>query len=587
VRSWTLFLFAAALAAQSPTPEVTVRDETPTFQTKVNLVRVPVVVRDKQGHAVGGLQKQDFQLTERGKPQYISQFSIEGSAVPKPAVQPQAPAPVEIPGEPAAESPKLVAPTRFVAYVFDDFHLKLDDLMTIRVAALKHIEHGIPPQERVALLTLSGRVGLEFTDDVAKFRDTLMKVSPVLKVKHFPPASAYMAQRYADNPDNAVDTIEAALAANPANVVKVIDSLPDTPATVQLFITLDCLQMWGNGQEVVQAAEIARTTLREVAEEGEAESSSALRVFNATVRLMSSMPGDRVMVLISPGMYLVSQLQRSLGESIDRATRAGIVVNTLDARGVYTSDQTGEVPGCSLVQPRTVVQIQRFDREDTLVQGLILRDLADSTGGNFAAQNDFEAEFDRLASPPEYVYYLAFYPKDLRPDGKFHELKVTLPTSKGLTITARKGYWAPSHDEDAAATATREITEAVFSRDEVHDLPIDLHTEFFKTSRDDAKATVISHLDIGQLPLTKRDGRNRDDLTVVCAVFDRNGNFVQGRQTVVELRLTDENMESRRAHGVAVNHEFDLKSGDYLVRVVARDAEGRQMAAVNEVVEIP
>jgi len=367
----------------------------------------------------------------------------------------------------------------------------------------------------------------------------------------------------------------------------VIDSLPDTPATVQLFITLDCLQMWGNGQEVVQAAEIARTTLREVAEEGEAESSSALRVFNATVRLMSSMPGDRVMVLISPGMYLVSQLQRSLGESIDRATRAGIVVNTLDARGVYTSDQTGEVPGCSLVQPRTVVQIQRFDREDTLVQGLILRDLADSTGGNFAAQNDFEAEFDRLASPPEYVYYLAFYPKDLRPDGKFHELKVTLPTSKGLTITARKGYWAPSHDEDAAATATREITEAVFSRDEVHDLPIDLHTEFFKTSRDDAKATVISHLDIGQLPLTKRDGRNRDDLTVVCAVFDRNGNFVQGRQTVVELRLTDENMESRRAHGVAVNHEFDLKSGDYLVRVVARDAEGRQMAAVNEVVEIP
>ena len=145
-------------------------------------------------------------------------------------------------------------------------------------------------------------------------------------MKHLPPASAYMAQRYADNPEDAMGVIEAALAAvgqNPAAVIKVVDSLPDTPAKIQLFITLDCLQMWGDGQQVLQAASIARTTLREVAEEGEAESASALRVFNATVRLMSSMPGDRVMVLVSPGLYLISQLQRSLGESIDRATRAG------------------------------------------------------------------------------------------------------------------------------------------------------------------------------------------------------------------------------------------------------------------------
>jgi hypothetical protein len=217
---------------------------------------------------------------------------------------------------------------------------------------------------------------------------------------------------------------------------------------------------------------------------------------------------------------------------------------------------------------------------------MILRDLAYDTGGNFAAQNDFAAEFDRLAGPPEYVYYLGFYPKDLRPDGKFHEIKVTLASNKGLTVTARKGYWAPSHDEDAAATATREITEAVFSRDEVHDLPLDLHTEFYKTSRDDAKATISSHLDTAQLPLRKQDDRSRDDVTVVCALFDRNGNFLQGKQTLVELRMKDESAARRRA-GVTMNHEFDLKSGDYIVRVVARDAEGRQMAAVNGLVQIP
>jgi len=39
MRSWTLFLLAGALAAQTPSGEVTTREETPTFQSSVNLVR--------------------------------------------------------------------------------------------------------------------------------------------------------------------------------------------------------------------------------------------------------------------------------------------------------------------------------------------------------------------------------------------------------------------------------------------------------------------------------------------------------------------------------------------------------------------
>jgi hypothetical protein len=33
--------------------------------------------------------------------------------------------------------------------------------------------------------------------------------------------------------------------------------------------------------------------------------------------------------------------------------------------------------------------------------------------------------------------------------------------------------------------------------------------------------------------------------------------------------------------------DFDVKRGAYMIRVVARDAEGRQMAAANDTVEIP
>jgi hypothetical protein len=330
-----------------------------------------------------------------------------------------------------------------------------------------------------------------------------------------------------------------------------------------------------------------RDILREVASAGMGEAIATFRTLDNILRLLAAMPGDRIMILVSPGMYLSDDLQRDLSESIDRATRAGVVINTLDARGVYTIDPVGDIPGCNPPNPQTGLLISKYDGFENLAQGMLLDDLAHSTGGSTSSDNDLLGGFNRLATPPEYVYYLGFYPKDLKPDGRFHEIKVKLTDSKGLSLQARKGYWAPSHEEDAAATATREIGEAVFSRDELHDLPIEIHSEFFKTTDEAARLKVATHLDIRQLPLRKEDDRNRDDVTLVCALFDGNGNYLEGTQKVVELRLKDATLEQRRTGGVTVNSNFDVKVGPYMIRVVVRDAEGRQMAAANGVVEIP
>jgi hypothetical protein len=299
------------------------------------------------------------------------------------------------------------------------------------------------------------------------------------------------------------------------------------------------------------------------------------------------MPGDRVMILVSPGMYLPDDLQRSLSESIDRATRSGVIINTLDARGVHTIDPMGEVQSCALTQARTQQDIAKLNHEAITAQGLILDTLAYSTGGTAVSDNDFLGGFNRLANPPEYVYYLGFYPRDLKPDGRFHEIKVTLANGQGLSVQARKGYWAPSHVEDAATAATREMGEAVFSHDEMRDLPLDIDTEFYKTTAAEAKLRIIAHLDIRQLHLRKADDRNRNDVTLVYALFDDNGNYIKGVQKVVELRLKDENVEHRRSLGLTMSSDFDVKRGAYMIRVVARDAEGRQMAAANDTVEIP
>src|SRR5580658_2141443 len=84
-------VLASAAWAQAPAqsqPEVSSHETPITFSSRVNLISVPVVVRDRNGQAIGNLQKEDFQLFDRGKTQTITKFSIEksGRAVGRPPV---------------------------------------------------------------------------------------------------------------------------------------------------------------------------------------------------------------------------------------------------------------------------------------------------------------------------------------------------------------------------------------------------------------------------------------------------------------------------------------------------------------------
>jgi VWFA-related protein len=74
----------------------------------------------------------------------------------------------------------------------------------------------------------------------------------------------------------------------------------------------------------------------------------------------------------------------------------------------------------------------------------VLEELADGTGGVFFHNNnDVNEGFRRVAARPEYSYVLAFSPQDVKFDGRFHKLKVTVNSGSKVTVQARKGYYAP------------------------------------------------------------------------------------------------------------------------------------------------
>jgi len=237
---------------------------------------------------------------------------------------------------------------------------------------------------------------------------------------------------------------------------------------------------------------------------------------------------------------------------------------------------------------------QRMERDIPFLQANVLGEFANATGGRFVWNtNAYDEGFRRLSSAPEFSYVLSFSPSGLKYDGSFHELKIKLKDRPGLNIKdlevfARSGYVAPNALADAKETEREEIRDAVFSRDEVLDVPVELSLQYFKSAPTEAHLTVVAKVNLDGVQFQKSADRNNDVLTVVSAVFDRNGNFVKGLQRVLDMKLRTETLEKLLDQGgISVRSQIDLPPGSYLVRLVVRDAEGKAMAMRNGAVEIP
>jgi VWFA-related protein len=275
----------------------------------VKLVLVRTVVRARDGHAIGNLQKEDFQIFDDGKPQTITQFSVEQKGV-------------EIAHQRKAELPSLQdniagktpeqkvssVPERYVAYLFDDVHLKFEDLARIHSAAERSL-NALAPNDRAAILTTSGQTTLDFTADKAKLRATFEALRPHPRradeeVK-CPDLSLYVAYLIIDKHDNAA-----------------------------LQSAINQLKTGGRCYSGKAGKSFIEGAAGQVLAIGEQESRAALDVLKDTVRMLSVMPGSRSIVLVSPG-FLIPDLEYDNNEVIDAALRAQVIINALDARGLY------------------------------------------------------------------------------------------------------------------------------------------------------------------------------------------------------------------------------------------------------------
>lgn len=555
---WTLTAVAvsAAMAQSGGQTEISQHDEPATFQTHVNLVMVPVVVRDRQGRAVGNLTKEDFQLFDKGKPQQISRFSMEKWDLNSPAPGITATAP---PGEESDRLPPANMPDRFVGYLFDDVHVTAGDLMRVRQAAEQHMLNDLRPSDRAAIFTTSGQVTSDFTDDIGKLRQTLARLMPRpiarTPVQQCPDISLYQA----DMIINKNDSQALAAAAMEVNACM-------SPGTAQL------------------ARQMAQNAAQNVLSTGHHETQVSLYVLLDAVQHMAAMPGQRNLILVSPGFYTLVEDRDDETKLLDRAIRANVVINALNARGLYT---LGADASRQTYSAQAQIIKDRMERESAMAEEDIMAELTAGTGGKyFHNNNDLAGGLRDLVALPEFYYLLGFQPQNLKLDGSFHAIKVSIAEKTGYTLQARRGYYAPKRLEDPAELAKREIQEALFSREEMRDIPVELHTQYFRTGEDKATVAVLAHLDLKRIHFRKADGRNVDKVTVVSGLFDRNGNFVTGLTKTIDFHLRDETLQNRLAQGLTIRTSLNTKPGTYMVRLVVRDDEGQLMSAANGAVDI-
>jgi VWFA-related protein len=397
---------AAPLAASTPAVIAAGTDEPQatgiTLQVNVNKVLVPVVVRDKQGRTVSDLKKEDFQLYDNNKPGRITSFTAERRRA------------AELSAAGSDSGAQAAAlPQRTVVLLFDDLHLSFVDLENTKKAGVKALDGLLEGSNQVAVLSLSGKVASGLTRDRAKLQEAILSLKSqgdYLHINGDCPKIGYFQAWLMEF------FTEAAAFRDAARQV------------------MAC----GASSDPQDAERTARLIAQRIVEVVGKDYVGSFSVIDEIVRRMSTLPGQRTLILISPG-FVVRDPIVSAAESqmINLAAQSNVTISTLSARRLYTTFQTAGNDFSSA-----------YSRADVSWAEGALSDLADGTGGTyFHNSNDLDEGFKSLAAGPESVYLLELSLDNANPAGAFHRLKVKV-NRDGLQVQARRGYFLPKPEKN-------------------------------------------------------------------------------------------------------------------------------------------
>jgi VWFA-related protein len=572
--------------AQTPPPQTPAEQEPgDVIRISTSLVQTDVVVTDKNDQIITDLQLNDFKVFENGKRQDVKFVQFVSSETP-----PEARVKVTVAGQPLepeiARNLTAGELRRVFAFVVDDLTIPFEDIGTVRSLLTNFVENQMRDGDLVAIVRVIGGNGLvqQFTSDKRILRRAISQITPQLH--------AYSAF----NNMKSADSINAELA----------------QAVVE-----------AGGTASQDAVSGANSNL-DVSEDGTIRGIRALSTLSTAsevINYMTPLPGRKSLVLLSggiplfessPGQVMVGGAPVTLNEGraylgnvnlllrqlTDRAGRAGVVINTMDVRGLKASrgvsrftdpgnEASSHFGSGSTTGGGRLPNMATFDNLalDTLSghQGLGL--LADTTGGvSVVNSDDFAAGLQKVMARSSY-YLIAYRPSEPF-DGKFHKLEVKVERP-GARVYTRKGYYAAA--DAPAKTLTREQTliKAAMSPLAKRDLNVTGTMQYRYTPENHADVDINLVIDANGLDFkTDSTGKQHATFEVVGFVVNNLGKTQDGFSQTVTTNFSPEEYSNALKNGISFTGHADLPPGSYQTRAVVRDEETGRMGTVSQYLEV-
>lgn len=563
-----LFSLAGYAQTAAPTVPPVKPDDDDTIKISTALVQIDATVMDKAGNIVTDLKPEDFEIYANGKKQEITNFSLINGQKTVNWVS-------AAKNAPAAPLPPIVSPEqvrRTIAVVIDDLGLSAESLVFSKQAIKKYVGDQIQPGDLVAVISTSKGIGttLRFTNDRRLLDAALDTILYNFRSREGLWGTSSFGAPSVDKGSRMTGTA--------------------APPTSDRDIGL----MGNELQRRTDAADADSIQNLRYGVASRETLSSLIYIING----MRTMPGRKSLMFFSDGIAFLGRnasespvnplIYASLQRVVDSATRAGVVINSIDAKGLEPLGLTAADSSNVRMIDKQVQDRRESFRERT--DGL--RKLAEDSGGQtFADNNDLNLGIVKTLGEQTDYYLIGYQPdadafNQSKPDFTKIEIKLKRPN---LKVRYKNGFFSVADEAKLTTTAAQQTLAALKSPFIASDINLRLNTMFNNDDKTGIYARSLLHINAKDLNFTvDADGKHNASLDVYMVSYDSGGKVVDQSQKNYKFSVEDKIFQKKMAEGFV--YEFVLpvkKAGVYETRVVVRDTATARLGSAFQTVAIP
>lgn len=548
----SLLIFQSAIAQQTKPAT-----DAQAIKLKSELVELRAVVTDKKGQVVDNLTKEDFEVLENNKPQTVGFFSIERTRA--------AAARIASDKKPGVSMPKPAAsalPARTIVLFVDTLHLIPSSLVRVKKVLRQFVDEQITDDDLVAIVVTTGTLGAlqQFMKDRKMLRYAIDKIALFNRGSSL--FTPFLASQVTNNNDQATQVAIQILVAEEGY----------TPISQE------------------SAREYAHARARQIISQETYFRKAALITLRAVCDRLADMPGQRMIAMMSDGFTVMEDGGGADNDAVravtGRASRSGVVIYTLDAKGLEVSPEfRASTPGGLAGS----LSFSAYMAQSQADQQQILRTLAADTGGEaFLNRNDLDLPLQKVLDNNSVYYALAYYPTDEGDRKKFRNVTIRVKNHPEYKVRAQKGY-LPAEDKKTVADLTprQKLIETMHAPLPATAIAVDSSASYFESSADASQVSLQVHFDGRALQYKEQGSERLLKCEVLGIVYDASGKSVGTFSDTIQAALTSSQMEQGKQNGYRYDKRMELKPGLYQIRVGVRDTEGELAGTSFSWVEVP